>query len=200
MRLGSSDERVGIVKWPRPAAKSGRHTAMRRVTAAVVAGLAVFTAISASAATGRADVQCTGQDEPNPSAPEAYQGQYNSTVAKPLTQGVKAFNVAAASGDAQRIAQAAGQLYNEISTAPMMFGTQSPFGCYDPAVLAGLQQTTNTFAATLDGISHAAAGLNGKKPTDVPGLVVQAKPQETAYINALNAYGAQFGGKQVSTS
>ena len=148
----------GTVKWPWPAAKSGRHTAMRRVIAAVIAGVAVSTAIGGSAPTARADVQCTGQDEPNPSTPEAYQGQYNLTVAKPLAQGLKTFNAAAASADPKQIGQAAGQLYNEISTAPMMFGTQSPFGCYDPAVLTSLQQATNTFAATLDSISQCSGG------------------------------------------
>ncbi len=156
--------------------------------------------MSASVATGRADGQCTGQDEPNPSTPEFYQSLYNSKVAKPLTQGLKTFNAAVASGDAKPIGQAAGQLSNQISTAPMVFGTQSPFGCYDPGVLSGLQQATNTFASTLDGIVSAAVGLNGKKPTDVSALVVQAKPQETAYINALNTYAAQFGAQQVPKS
>jgi hypothetical protein len=33
----------------------------------------------------------------------------------------------------------------------------------------------------------SAAGLGGKTPGDVPGLVSQAKPQETTYVNALNA-------------
>lgn len=173
---------------------------MRRVIAAVVAGVAVFTAMGASTATSRADVQCTGRDDPNPSAPEAYQGLYDSYFAKPLTQGLKAFDTAVANGDTQRIGQAAGQLSNQISTAPMMFGTQSPFGCYDPAMLAGLQQAASTFAATLDGIGGAAAGLGGKKPTDIPALVSKAKPQEAAYINALNAYSAQFGGQQLPKS
>jgi hypothetical protein len=172
---------------------------MRRVAAAVFVGVTVCTSIGVSVATGRADVQCTGQDEPNPVTPEAYQGLYNSYFAKQLAQGLKAFDTASASGDTRRIGQAAGQLNNQISTAPMMFGTQTPFGCYDPAVLSGLQQAGNTFAGTLDAIGSAAAGLHGKKPTDVPRLVAQAKPQEAAYINALNAYAAQFGGQQLPT-
>ena len=168
---------------------------MRKVAAAVVAALGVLTAIGTSAATGWADAQCTGQDDPNPAAPDAYQGLYDTYFAKPLAQGLKAFNTATSSGDTEQLGQAAGQLYNQISTAPMMYGTQSPFGCYDPATLATLQQTANTFAGSLEGISAAATSLEGKTPTDVPRLVAKAKPQETAYINALNAYSAQFGGQ-----
>lgn len=172
---------------------------MRRIAAAIVAATAVFTAVGASVATAGADVQCTGQDEPNPVTPEAYQGLYDSYFAKQLAQGLKAFDTASASGDKRRIGQAASQLNNQISTAPMMFGTQTPFGCYDPAVLSVLQQAGNKFAATLDAIGSAAAGLHGKKPTDVPRLVAQAKQQEAAYITALNAYAAQFGGQQLPT-
>ncbi len=173
---------------------------MRRIVSAVVAGVTVFTAVGASVATGRADVQCTGHDEPNPAAPEAYQELYNSYFAKQLKQALKEFDTATASGDTQRIGQAAGQLNNHIATAPMMYGTQSPFGCYDPAILAALQQASNTFAAALDRIGGAAVGLNGTKPTDVPALVSQARPQEAGYINALNAYSAQFGGQPLPTS
>jgi len=46
---------------------------MRRAIGAVIVGISVFTAVGASVATARADVQCTGQDEPNPSTPELYQ-------------------------------------------------------------------------------------------------------------------------------
>jgi hypothetical protein len=170
---------------------------MRGITAAVVAGLSVFTAVLGSVATGRADVQCTGQQDPNPAAPEFYQSQYNPSVAKPLTKDLAAYNAAVASGDPSKIWQTAGTLSSDISQTPMMFGTQTPFGCYDPAVLTSLQRATNTFAATLDSIKGAATSTGGKTPSDVAGLVVQAKPQETAYITALNAYASQFGGQQV---
>jgi hypothetical protein len=81
-----------------------------------------------------------------------------------------------------------------------MFATQMLFGCYSPAVLASLQQATNTLASSYDSINGAAANLGGKTPADVPGLVSQAKPQEKAYIDALNAYASQFGGQQVPQS
>jgi hypothetical protein len=32
---------------------------------------------------------------------------------------------------------------------------------------------------------------------EVPGLVAHAKPQERTYIEAINAYAAQFGGEQI---
>jgi hypothetical protein len=62
-----------------------------------------------------------------------------------------------------------------------------------PTVLTGLQQATNTLAPTDDSISGTAAG-------DVAGLVSKAKPQEKAYIDALNAYASQFGGQSVPQS
>lgn len=173
---------------------------MRRIAAAAIAAAAVFTAVGASAATSSADAQCTGQDGPNPAAPEAYKALYDNYFANDITEGLKAFHTATASGDTERIGMAAGQLYNQISTAPVMYGTQSPFGCYDPALLAGLQQAGNTLATALDRIGGAAAGVDGRAPTDVPALVSRAKPQETAYINALNAYSAQFGGQPLPTS
>jgi hypothetical protein len=170
---------------------------VRRITAAVVAGLSVFTAVWESSATATADIQCTGEQGPNPAAPESYQSQYNSSVAKPVTKDLAAYDAAVASGDPKQIWQTAGTLSNDISQTPMIFGNQTPFGCYDPPVLTGLQRATNTFATALDSIKGAAAGLGGKTPSDVPGLVSQAKPQERAYVDALNAYAAQFGGQQV---
>jgi|GEM_PF-3662758 len=166
--------------------------------AAVVAGLAVSAALAASAAPAGADVQCTGADPPNVLAPEVYQVRYNSVVVTTLTQGLKTFNTAVASSDSQRIGPAAGRLSSQISSAPMMYGTQFPFGCYSPAVLANLQQAANALTTSLDAISGAAAGLNGKTSADVPVLVVQIGPQESAYIDAVNAYGAQFGGQPMS--
>ena len=179
--------------------QSCRHIAVRKITAAIIVGLSVFTAVWESAATSTADIQCTGQEGPNPAAPESYQSQYKSSVAKPVTKDLAAYQAAVASGDPKQIWQTAGTLSSDISQTPMMFGTQTPFGCYDPAVLTSLQQATNTFASTLDSIKGAAAGLGGKTPSDVPGLVSQAKPQERAYVDALNAYASQFGGQQVRT-
>jgi hypothetical protein len=43
-----------------------------------------------------------------------------------------------------------------------MFGTQTPFGCYSPAVLACVQQGTGTLAPIYDSIASAAANIGGK--------------------------------------
>jgi hypothetical protein len=169
---------------------------MRGITAAVIAGLSVA-AVWGSAATARADVKCDGNAGPNPAAPEFYQEQYNPAVAKPLAKDLATYHDAVASGDAKQIGDAAGTLYSEISSNVNMFATQKLFGCYDPAVLASLQQATNTLASSYDSIKGAAANLSGNTPADVPGLVSQAKPQEKAYVDALNAYASQFGGQQV---
>jgi len=171
---------------------------VRRITATVVAGLSVCAAVWASAANAKADVKCTGQQGSNPAAPEFYQEQYNPSVARLLTKDLKTYSAAVASGDPQQIGQAAGTLYSEISVDLDMFGTQTLFGCYDPAVLTSLQQSTDTFASTLDSINGAAARASAGRPNNMPSLVSQAKPQETAYFTALNAYASQFGGQQVS--
>jgi hypothetical protein len=168
-----------------------------RVTAAAVVGVAVAVALGTSAATARADVQCTGSDGPNPLGQPVYQLRYDSTVAKPLIQNMKFFNAAISTAEPARIGAAAGLLSSQVATAPMMFGTQSPFGCYSAAVLTTLQQATSAFASSLDGISGAAASLDGRTPSDVATLVVAANSQESAYIDAVNAYAAQFGGQQV---
>jgi hypothetical protein len=169
---------------------------MRVITAAVVAGLSLCAAVWGSAATAKADVKCDDHAGPNPAAPEFYQEQYKPSVATPLTKDLATYHSAVASGDPKQIGEAAGTLYSEISVNVNMFGTQKLFGCYSPAVLASLQQATDTLAATYDSI-NGAAGLGGKTPGDVPGLVSQAKPQEKAYIDSLNAYASQFGGQQV---
>jgi hypothetical protein len=173
---------------------------LQRITAVVVAGLSVVTAVWASGATAKADGKCDGNAGPNSAAPEFYQEQYNPSVAKPLTKDLATYHTAVASGDPKQIGDAAGTLYSEISSNVNMFVTQKLFGCYSPAVLAGLQQATNTLASSYDSINGAAANLGGKTPADVPGLVSQAKPQEKAYIDALNAYASQFGGQQVPQS
>jgi hypothetical protein len=170
---------------------------MRRITATVVAGLSVVTAVWGSAATAKADAKCDDHAGPNPAAPEFYQEQYNPAVAKPLTKDLATYHSAVGSGDPKEIGEAASTLYSEISSNVNMFVTQKLFGCYSPATLASLQQATNTLAPTFDSIASAAANIGGKTPDDLPGLVFQARPQEKAYIDALNAYASQFGGQQV---
>lgn len=172
-----------------------------RLTTAAAMSIGVFAAAAlATAATplAGADGQCTGQQGPNRGKPEMYQKQYSAAVSGPLKNHLAAYESAAASDDPQHTGQAANALYSEIETDLMMFGTQTWFGCYDPAVLASLQQSTDAFASTLDDISGAAASFSGKTPADVPALVAQARPQEKAYIGALNAYAGQFGGEQIA--
>lgn len=165
--------------------------------AAVVAGLTVAMAVWGSAVTAKADVMCDGPTGPNPAAPEFYQEQYNASVAKPLTRDLAAYRDAVPSSDPKQIGPAARTLYREISSNPMKFGTQTSFGCYSPAVLASLQQATDTLAPTFNTIASAAAKIDGKTPSDIASFVSRARPQAKAYIEALNAYASQFGGQQV---
>jgi hypothetical protein len=163
---------------------------MRAITAAVVS-LSIGTLLCAAPAS--ADAKCDGSAGPNPAAPESYRQQYNRAVALPLTKEFAAYRSAVASGDLQQIGDAAGTLYSDVHGDPNKFETQNSFGCYSPAVLAGVQQAADALAPTLDQISSAAAG-------DLPDLLSQAKPQVKAYIDALNAYASQFGGQQVPQS
>lgn len=160
---------------------------MRTITAAVVS-LSIGTLVCAAPAS--ADAKCDGSAGPNPAAPEFYQQQYNPSVAQPLTKEFAAYQSAVASGDLKQIGDAAGTLYSDVRGDPNMFVTQKLFGCYSPAVLAGVQQAADALAPTLDQITSAAA-------SDLPDLVSQAKPQVKAYIDALNAYASQFGGQRV---
>jgi hypothetical protein len=162
-----------------------------RAIAAAVISLSMGTLICAAPAS--ADAKCDGSAGPNPAAPEFYRQQYNPTVAQPLTKEFAAYRNAVASGDLQQIGDAAGTLHGDVQGGANKFETQNFFGCYSPTVLAGVQQTADALASTLDSISSAAAG-------DLPDLIDQAKPQVKAYIDALNAYASQFGGQQVPES
>ena len=71
------------------------------------------------------------------------------------------------------------------------------YGCYEQTVLTRLQNATEAFATTLDALSCAAADMCNRKHTEVPGLVAEAAPQERTYVEALDAYAAQFGGEQL---
>jgi hypothetical protein len=176
-------------------------TGVRGLTTAAAMSLGVFAAATfgmAATPSAGAEVRCTGQQGPNPAKPEFYQKQYSAAVSGPLRSHLAAYQSAAASDDPQQTGRAANTLYSEIETELMMYGTQTWFGCYDPAVLASLQQSTDSFASTLDDISGAAGSFSGKTPDDVPALVEQARPQERAFIGALNAYAGQFGGDQIA--
>lgn len=71
------------------------------------------------------------------------------------------------------------------------------YGCYDQTVLTRLQNATEAFATTLDALSCAAANMCNRKQTEVPSLVAQAALRERTYVEALDAYAAQFGGEQL---
>lgn len=170
---------------------------MRRITAAVVAGLSVFTTVWGSAATAKAVVECDDHSGPNPAAPEFYKEQYNASVAEPLTKDLATFRDAVPSLDPRQIGPAAGALHSDISSYYTMFGTQTSFGCYSPAVLASLQQATDALAPTFNTIVSAAANSERKTHSRITGFVSRAMPQEMGYIQALNAYASQFGGQRV---
>ncbi|OBJ38351.1 hypothetical protein A5621_13360 [Mycobacterium colombiense] len=116
----------------------------------------------------------------------------------PLKRDLASYHSAAASGNPDETGRAANALYSEIETDLMMVDDQHWFGCYDPAVSARLQQSADAFVPTLDDISSAAANFSGKVPEDVPALVAQARQQQGAFIDALNAYAGQFGGDQIA--
>jgi hypothetical protein len=175
----------------------GRDRGLRRITAAVVAGLSVFTTVWGSAATAKAAVECDDHAGPNPAAPEFYKGKYNASVAEPLTKDLATFRDAVPSHDPRQIGPAAGTLQRDISSYKAKFGTQTLFGCYSPAVLASLQQATDTLAPTFNTIVSAAARSHDKTPSDITGFVSRAMPQEMGYIRVLNAYASQFGAQQV---
>lgn len=166
---------------------------MRGISAAVVVSVSVVSAVCGSAATAKADVKCDENSGPNPAAPELYRAQYDSSVADVLTKDFATYRSAVASNDPSQINDAAGPLYSEISVDVNMFATQKLFGCYSPAVLASLQRATDALAPTYNNINSAVPG-------EVPGLVSRAKPQEKAFIDALNAYSSQFGGQRVPPS
>lgn len=134
---------------------------------------------------------------PNPAGPEFYKEQNNASVAEPLTKDLATFRDAVPSSDPRQIGPAAATLRSDISSYNTRFGTQTLFGCYNPAVLASLQQATDTLASTFNTIVSAAANSDDKTPSDITGFVSRAMPQEMGYIQALNAYASQFGGQQV---
>ena len=110
---------------------------------------------------------------------------------------LKTYDSALESLDPHSIGDAAGALDSEIRADARLVNVPRLYGCYDPKILTGLQNATNTFADTLDALSCAGNNMCNRKPTEVSGLVGQAKPQERTYVQAINAYAAQFGGEQL---
>jgi hypothetical protein len=140
---------------------------------------------------------CQGRTVPNDAAPDFYRQQYEDGLANPLEERLKTYGSAAASGDPRRIGDAAAALDTDIRADARLVNVPRLYGCYDKAILTRLQNATEEFATTLDGLSCAAANMCNRKQTEVPSLVSQALPQERTYIEALDAYAAQFGGEQL---
>ncbi len=140
---------------------------------------------------------CTGRAGQHDAAPDFYQQQYATGLANQLNDRLKTYDSALESLDPHSIGDAAGALDSEIRADARLVNVPRLYGCYDPKILTGLQNATNTFADTLDALSCAGNNLCNRKPTEVPGLVGQAKPQERTYVQAINAYAAQFGGEQL---
>lgn len=194
-------------------ASAQTHPANRRtVGAAVILGVAMtLTACGSSgtpagsSSTTRSGVvttipggqTCAGRAGQNDAPPEFYQQQYATGLAKQLKDKLSAYESAVESGDSQHIGDAAYALGAEIRDDPRLVNIPRLFGCYDHGALTRLQNTTTTFATTLDGLSCTGINVCQSNKAEVPGLVAQAKPQGRTYVEAINAYAAQFGGEQI---
>jgi hypothetical protein len=133
----------------------------------------------------------------NDGTPDFYRQQYADGLADPLEERLKTYGSATVSADPHRIGDVAAALDTDIRADARLVNVPRLYGCYDQAVLTRLQNATETFASTLDALSCAAANMCSRKQTEVPGLVAQAAPQERSYVEALDAYAAQFGGEQL---
>jgi hypothetical protein len=72
------------------------------------------------------------------------------------------------------------------------------FGVVFPGCMAALQKATDTLATTLDALSCAGVNMCNRNQAEVPRPLVQEKPQERTYVEAINIYAAQFGGEQLA--
>jgi hypothetical protein len=140
---------------------------------------------------------CQGRVGPNDGTPDFYRQQYQDGLADPLEERLKAYGSATASGDPHRIGDVAAALDTDIRADARLVNVPRLYGCYDQAVLTRLQNATEEYAITLDALSCAGANMCNRKQTEVAGLVAQAAPQERTYVEALDAYAAQFGGEQL---
>lgn len=141
---------------------------------------------------------CAGQSGQNGASPDSYREQYATGMAKQLKATISTYLTAVQSGDSQRVADAAGALAAEIRADARLVNIPRLYGCYNAKVLANLQKATDTLATTLDALSCAGVNMCNKTQSEVPRLLVQEKPQERTYVEAVNAYAAQFGGEQLA--
>jgi hypothetical protein len=140
---------------------------------------------------------CAGRSGPNDLPTDVYQRQYASGLANQLKDRLKNYDSAVDANDDHRIGDTASALDDEIRADARLVDIPRLYGCYDQRVLTGLQNATTTLATTLDALSCAGNNTCSRKPTEVPGLVAEEIPQERTYVQALNAYAAQFGGEQL---
>lgn len=140
---------------------------------------------------------CQGRAAPNDATPDFYRQPYADGLANPLEDRLKTYGSAASSGDPHRIGNAAAALDTDIRADARLVNVPRLYGCYDQIVLTRLQNATEAFATTLDALSCATADMCNRKQTEVPSLIAQAAPQERTYVEALDAYAAQFGGEQL---
>jgi len=141
---------------------------------------------------------CAGRLGQNDGSPDSYRQEYSTGLAKQLKATISTYETAVQSGDSQQIADAAGALAAEVRADALLATIPRLYGCYNPKVLASLQKATDTLAGTLDALSCAGVNMCNKNQTDVPRLLVQEKPQERAYVEAINTWAAQFGGEQLA--
>ena len=140
---------------------------------------------------------CAGRTGQNDASPDFYQQQYATGLAKQLKDKLNAFDSAVESGESQHIGDAAYALSIEIRDDARLVKIPRLFGCYDQRVLTRLQNATDAFATTLDTLSCTGANVCHSDKTEVPHLAAQANPHERTYVEAINAYAAQFGGEQL---
>ncbi|ORV42178.1 hypothetical protein [Mycobacterium conspicuum] len=140
---------------------------------------------------------CQRRVGPNDGTPDFYRQQYADGLADPLEARLQTYGSATASGDPHRIGDVAAALDTDIRADARLVNVPRLYGCYDQAVLTRLQDATEAFATTLDALSCAAADMCNRRQAEVPGLVARAAPQERSYVEALDAYAAQFGGEQL---
>jgi len=187
-------------------------TAVGRRAAAGLAVLGIATALTAcgssstptsssskaAAPTTIADADnCQRRTGPNDGTPDFYRQQYQDGLAGPLEERLKAYGSATASGDPHRIGDVAAALDTDIRADARLVNVPRLYGCYDRALLTRLQNATEEFATTLDAMSCAAGNMCNRKQSEVPSLVAQAAPEERTYVEALDAYAAQFDGEQL---
>lgn len=191
---------------------SSRTHASKRRAVGILAVLGVATVLAACGSSGTpsgssssgvittisGNETCAGRSGQNDGSPDSYRQQYAGGMAKQLRAAITTYETAVQSGDSQQIADSSGALAAEIRADARLANIPRLYGCYNTKVLASLQKATDTLAGTLDALSCAGVNMCNKNQAEVPHLLVQEKPQERTYVEAVNTYAAQFGGEQLA--